>query len=57
MLMEEAVSGVHLRLTAAWKMASRGNALGVHLQAVLPAWVLIRLWEPRWVTHPCWQEL
>lgn len=31
MLMEEAVSGVDLRLTAAWKMASRGNALSVHL--------------------------
>lgn len=30
MLMEEAVSGVDLRLTAAWKMASRGNTLSVH---------------------------
>lgn len=28
MLMEEAVSGVGLRLSAAWKMASRGNVLG-----------------------------
>lgn len=32
MLMEEAVNGVDLRLTAAWKLASRGNVLSiVHL--------------------------
>lgn len=29
MLMEEALSGVGLRLSAAWKMASRGNELGL----------------------------